>query len=87
MSLRNRIARLENGNALDGRCPTCQHRPEFRTFRQDGLDATPVLKAGYTDDGCPCPLCGWQPRKLVELVVYSREDVKKFNAMERGITR
>jgi hypothetical protein len=42
-----------------------------------------VSEESHDDAGEPCPVCGWAPAvmEIVELVVQSREDVARLEAL------
>ena len=75
MSIRSRLDRLERSfGDDDGRCPHCPPQTYVR-YRQDGLDAEPVLQGGQPSPE-PCRRCG-RPADVVELVhiiVRTREE-------------
>ena len=85
MSLRSRLKRLVSEYGKGGRCPLCRGRPEMvvRFFRQDSPDGTPVPEENDDDAGEPCPACGWAPevRKIVEVVVQSREESTRLEEL------
>jgi hypothetical protein len=78
MRLRSRLVRLER--IRPNRCPYCWDRPEtvINVSRQDSLDA-PVVPSRMATDFGPC-VCGWSPEvlEIVELIVHSREDVRRI---------
>lgn len=80
MTLRSRLQRLEKQTAGDGHCPACRDRPWCIAWRQDRPDAAPIRAPGCTDDGLPCPQCGWQPQQIVEVVIHNRDELAIWNA-------
>ena len=89
MLYRKRLERLERVLATrnpNQQCPKCRDRhwiqSEFMTL------ADLVSGTGQRTEVIPCEFCGWTPRKIVEVVVDTQEDVATFARYQqkRGCT-
>jgi hypothetical protein len=90
MPLCRRLRLLEQEYRAGGRCLECRERPErvLRFIPQDAHDETSLPKESHDDAGEPCPARGWTPgvTAIVEVVVQSREDVTRLEALGPGLT-
>jgi hypothetical protein len=88
MNLRNRLRRLERDVEIGG-CPACRDRrgrtvPIWVEEQPDGT----MLKQGEWPT--PCQRCGEVPEvahEITEIVVDSREELERLDALEAAATR
>src|SRR5438067_2325022 len=73
-TLRQRLTRLEHSKApLDrGRCPGCRDWP-----------AIVVIRRGVQPHPDPCPMCGWVPQIIEEVVVNTRAEALAWIEAQR----
>ncbi len=55
----------------EGRCQRCLILPRLERYRQTYEETM----AGQQPACSPCPVCGWSPLAIVEIVVHTREEV------------
>jgi hypothetical protein len=88
ITIRHRFQRLEQEHRADGRSPQCRDPPEqvLRFFCQDSPESAPVPEKSPEDASEPCSAWGWSPAvtEIVEVVVQSREDVARLEALGRA---
>ena len=88
MRLNIRVQRLEQKHATHGRCAVCRDRAPVVVVSvpavvipdndRDPNMLTPRGGVGEaSDDGTPCPGCGWRPNvmEVHEVIVSNDEDV------------
>ena len=78
-SLESRVALLERQltarNA--GRCGHCREWPYFQT---EATTTAEVLNGEHQPKPLPrCPRCGWQPQRIVEVVIASHKDIEDLD--------
>ena len=81
-SLESRVALLERQlkarNA--GRCGHCRDWPYFQ---MEATTTAAFLNGEHQPKPVPpCPHCGWQPMRIVEIVIASHKDIEDLDAYD-----